>query len=88
MELTRRKFVTNTSVGLVAGVIAGKMIESLPGFTPTPAASNAGPLLPGEPLIAHITNLATGEISLLVGTREVVYRDPVMANRLMAAARS
>jgi hypothetical protein len=38
------------------------------------------------PLVAHIRDHTTGEISLLVGTKEVVYHDQELVMRLMQAA--
>jgi hypothetical protein len=40
-----------------------------------------------EPLIAHVRDLARGEISLMVGKEEVIHRDRDLAARLYAAAR-
>ena len=40
-----------------------------------------------EPLVAHVRDLATGEIGLFAGTREVVVRDPGLATRLFRASR-
>jgi len=39
-----------------------------------------------EPLLAHVRNRATGEIALLVGTREVVIHDRELVMRLVKAA--
>ena len=40
-----------------------------------------------QPLLAHVKDLSTGEISLFQGEREVVIRDPALARRLFSAAR-
>jgi hypothetical protein len=40
-----------------------------------------------EPLVAHIKDVATGEISLFHGEQEVVIRDPSLARRLATSAR-
>lgn len=39
------------------------------------------------PLGAYIHDIATGEITLLLGTREVTVRDPDLVRRLVQAAR-
>ena len=39
-----------------------------------------------EPLVAHVRDLATGEIGIFNGTREVVFNDPQLAARLFRAA--
>jgi hypothetical protein len=38
-----------------------------------------------EPLIAHVRDLATGEIGLFSGTREITLLDPRLAARLVGA---
>jgi hypothetical protein len=43
--------------------------------------------LVSEPLVAHVKDLSTGEISLFQGEREVVVRSPDLARSLMSAAR-
>jgi hypothetical protein len=42
---------------------------------------------PAEPLIAHVRDFSTGEIGLMIGTREVIYRDRELAHHLMRTAR-
>jgi hypothetical protein len=39
------------------------------------------------PIVAHITDAATGDISLYVGEREIPYRDPALVAHLLHAAR-
>jgi len=41
----------------------------------------------GAPLVAHVRDLSTGEIAVFNGTREVIVRDPQLANNLFRAAR-
>jgi hypothetical protein len=40
-----------------------------------------------EPLIAHVKDLQTGEMSLYFGENEVIVKDPGLASRLVGAAR-
>ena len=40
-----------------------------------------------EPLVAHVKDVGTGEISLFQGEREVLVRSPALARSLMSAAR-
>ncbi len=87
-KLTRRGFIGQTSAGAVAlGALAA------PGLVA--AAQAAGPVgthtaagEPNEPLMAHVRNASTGEVALLVGTREVVVHDHELVRRLVKAARS
>jgi hypothetical protein len=39
-----------------------------------------------EPLVAHVRDLATGEIGLFSGTREITVLDPQLAARLIRAS--
>jgi hypothetical protein len=41
----------------------------------------------GDTLVAYVRTGSTGEVTLLVGEREVTTRDPVLVNRLLRAAR-
>jgi len=45
-----------------------------------PAAAFSGPM------IAHVSDVATGEVALLVGAREIIFHDPQLVARLMKAA--
>jgi hypothetical protein len=87
-ELTRRSFITRTSMGVAGGVLAGALATEMV----RPGAEQLGGLqLPSnaaatEPLIAHVRDLKTGEIALMVGTREVIYKDRELAARLAVAA--
>jgi hypothetical protein len=38
-----------------------------------------------EPLVAHVRDLATGEIDVFAGERQITYRDPHLAARLFKA---
>ena len=40
-----------------------------------------------EPLVVHVKDLASGEIGLYSGTREVVVHDPGLASRIFNASR-
>lgn len=86
-ELTRRTFLTRTSIGVAGGVLAGGLATTVPRLSsdlaPTPLPSGADAT---EPLIAHVRSVSRGEISLMVGTREVIYQDRELAARLMVAA--
>ncbi len=51
------------------------------------AGADAGAANLSEPLVAHVRDLSTGEISVFNGTQEVVVRNPQLANQLARAAR-
>jgi hypothetical protein len=67
------------------------LLSSLPAWaviSQTP--QDTTPDVPGAafscPIIAHVSNVATGEVVLLVGSREIIFRDPQLVARLMKAA--
>ncbi len=93
-EFERRVFLTRGSMAVAA---AGVM-TAVPGFAAgLVAAEEEAPeavsVVEGEaavmtePLVAHVRDLATGEIGLFSGTQEVVFHDPGLAARLFHASR-
>lgn len=97
-KLTRRRLLKETSVGVATlGVLAGVATTAhhTTAATTSTATSAAAASIPATgkpvaaldgPVVAHVRDLATGEIALMVGTREIVYRDPVLAMSLLQAA--
>lgn len=98
-EFTRRAFLKTGSAAMVAaGALAAApglpaAVGALESTGPADAAAgdaavtDAGTVSLGEPLIAHVRDLATGEIGLFNGTREVTVLDPSLAARLARAVR-
>jgi hypothetical protein len=96
-DLSRRAFLrrgalTAAAVGVVgsvpgmSGMLAGASAQA-PAIAAdsTEAETEVAPLT--EPLIVHVTNASTGEISLYRGAQEIMVRDPALARRLLAASR-
>ena len=86
-NVTRRSFLWQTSVGAAAaGVVA--TAPSLFGRNDVPSVPvpqfSAAAL--SEPLVAYVRNAATGEVALLLGTREIIVRDAELVRRLLKAA--
>lgn len=95
----RRVFLTRGSMA----VAAAGVVSAVPGLATgliaveeeSPAAESAlADALAGgetismdEPLVAHVRDLATGEIGLFSGEREIVFHDPGLAARLFHASR-
>jgi hypothetical protein len=90
----RRVFLTRGSMA----VAAAGMVAAAPGFanellTAESEAPAAGSAIEGElptmaePIVAHVRDLATGEIGIFSGTQEVVFHDPSLAARLFHASR-
>jgi hypothetical protein len=100
VEFSRRRFLKQASIGLGAGVAVAGVAASLPRLgQPAPAATPApqpgGTLVtaaavPGialsEPMVVHVRSGASGEIAVLVGTQEIVYRDLELVARLAQRA--
>jgi hypothetical protein len=89
-DLTRRRFLANGSLGVALAGIAA-FVPLLSGALKLPIVAPKG-VRPGNvargPLVAHVRDLATGEIAFLVGSERFVIRDPELAVRLHTAARS
>ena len=65
--------------------LLGAAESEAPAADATVAGTDAGAASLSDPLVAHVRDLSTGEISLFNGTREVIVRDPQLANRLARA---
>jgi len=97
MAVSRRAFLGRGSLAVAAAGVLSTVpgLSALPGVAETegPAAdasvagANGGAANLSEPLVAHVRDLSTGEISLFNGTQEVVVRNPQLANQLARAAR-
>lgn len=88
-KLTRRTFLARASVAAAAATGGAAALADL-ATSAVPAAA-AGPTVRaatqtrGEPLVAHVRSIATGEVAVMMGTREVVYRDRALVARLLGA---
>lgn len=89
-ELSRRAFLKKASVGAVAGTGAiGALAGGLPGkalaehleAAAEPADASS------EPIVAYVSDGGRGQVTIMVGTREVAHRDPDLVRRLRRAAR-
>ncbi len=60
------------------------------GASALPEAVAADPAfaVPAEPVTAYLRDAPSGEVTVLSGTVERTYRDPVLAQRLVDAARA
>lgn len=91
--LSRRGFITRSSLT----VAAAGLVSSLPAVPSAVTAAESEAPEAGSaiseadalaaPLVAHVTDLQAGEISLYSGEREVVLRDPALVARLFHAAK-
>lgn len=95
-NLTRRRFLGWTSAGAAgAGLLAlAPRLLSRPAASPAglavssqrdaqPSSSQAGF---SDPIVAYVHNASSGNIALMVGTREVAVHDPELVERLLHGA--
>lgn len=91
--LTRRGLMRRTAFGTAAGALLISPARTFAhattvGAAPTTRTSPDRHALDARaPLGAYIHDVATGGITILLGTREVTVRDPDLVRRLVQAAR-
>jgi hypothetical protein len=95
--VSRRTFLGRGSLAIAAaGVLSsvpglsglvGAAEADAPALDASVAGAEGGAANLSEPLVAHVRDFSTGEISLFNGTREVIVRDPQLARHLVRAAR-
>ncbi|HEY2214296.1 MAG TPA: twin-arginine translocation signal domain-containing protein [Acidimicrobiales bacterium] len=92
-DMNRRSFL---KAGSAAAVAAGTLVlvpQAFAGAAPplnskeTPPISDEESASFSEPLFLQLRNLKTGEMSLLIGEKEIIYHDRAMANRIYHASR-
>jgi hypothetical protein len=90
--LNRRSFL-QTSSGVAAGLAAIAVPSSAVALAAaSPAEAKPGQLvrpsgdLPDSPVMAYVHDAEKGDVTVVWGTTERTYRDPVLAKRLLAAA--
>jgi hypothetical protein len=92
-KLTRRGFFGQTTASVATiGVLA--VVPQLAATSDLPDTSAAALSIAelsaadlAGPLVAHVSDLASGEVSLLVGTQEIIFRDPELVMRLLNMVR-
>ena len=91
-KLTRRTFFKQTSasvatLGMMAAVpgLAAVSAEAPAVEAPVAELSTSAAALSG-PSLVHVSDVASGELSLLVGTSETIVHDPELVMRLLRAA--
>ena len=56
-------------------------------MTPPPTRTGADAASLSEPLVVHVKDIQSGEMNLYLGEREIAYRDPQLASRILRATR-
>jgi hypothetical protein len=85
-EVARRQLLTHGSLG-VGAAVAGMAVAGphlVPPGVGTQPAAGAESLL--GPVVVHVRDAARAEVALLVGTQEIIFRDPGLIARLVQAA--
>jgi hypothetical protein len=84
-DATRRTFLVAAGAG--AAAIGVATVAPASAAAATTKGSNQPAQLPtGEPLVAYVSDASTGEVTLLVGEREVLIKDRDLVSRLTSAA--
>ena len=92
-KLTRRGFIGQTTAGVATiGVLAAiPTLAAAPEMTDVVASDTAAAELSAttfsESVVAHVSDLASGEVTIMSGTKEIVLRDADLVMRLLKAVR-
>ena len=94
MDLSRRMFLKQGSVAVAMAGVATSMplLSEAAAGPPASEATTAASEIPEgfqltEALVAHVRDLASGDIHLFVGERQVVLKDPGLARAIFHATR-
>ncbi|HEX4018240.1 MAG TPA: hypothetical protein VHX15_16005 [Frankiaceae bacterium] len=83
-DSTRRTFLVATGAG-AAALSVSALAPAAQAATTTKNAKGGSPAS-DEPLVAYVSNASKGELTLLVGEREVLVHDRELVARLARAA--
>ncbi len=88
-EVSRRTFIKQVSVGAAGVAAVGALgMPQAGAHTPSRARADESAADTGaEPVMAFVRDRKRGEVTLLVGHREIVHRDPELVRRMLRAAR-
>ena len=98
-EATSRRAFLQGTAGAAAGaavILATPKVASIALDRPSPGGAATAPKAaatrpsgpaPREPVTAYVRDAHRGEVTVMSGTRETTYRDPVLVKRLLDAAR-
>ena len=93
-DQSRRRFLQHGTLGAVAvgAAFTPGLVSGVASAQPPVSAAAVHPVavgaLPDRPFIAYVKDHRSGEIVVMVGEREVVYRDAELASRLARIAGS
>lgn len=88
VKLTRRVLLKQTSIGVATvGVLSGALAAAPRLAALAAPAASQQELSSAAPLVAYVRNPASGDISFMSGSREVVRHDPGLVKSLLQAAK-
>jgi len=92
-KLTRRGFIgqTTASVATIGVLATVPTLVAAPEMTDIVASDTAAAELSAttfsESVVAHVSNLASGEVTIMSGTKEIILRDADLVMRLLKTVR-
>lgn len=75
------------AIGAFPGALAALGAPVSAGATGSTRSESAGSPAGQEPIVAHVKDASTGEVSLFVGEREITYEDRALVQHLVRATR-
>ena len=86
-KLTRRGFFKQASVGIATTsmLVATPTLNTIVETPEAPAVAEVAATAVPETLVAHIRDFASGEVGVMVGAQEIIYRDTELVTRLLQA---
>lgn len=86
-RVSRRSFLGKASVAMVGGAAAVRGLYNGGAIASPPRAAARSKTASSEPVVAYVENGQQDEVTILVGSREIVHQDPDLVSRLLHAAR-
>ena len=102
VDVSRRGFLGQAAIATGVGVagslglhkllaapnapVAGAQPTDNAKATPATSSLRMDGLTLAGPMVVHVRDLASGELAMMVGTQELIYRDPELVSRLVKTA--
>jgi hypothetical protein len=85
-NLTRRSFRKGAGVATGAAIVGATPLGAAAASEQAPELVSEPSLLPNEPLVAYVRDADKAEVTVVAGTNELTYRDPLLVKRLQKHA--
>ena len=91
-KVTRRVFMARGAMGAATFGLLGSMplerlVNESESAAPEAEGVAAAPEMVSGVVVAHIRDIASGEVSVMAGAKEVIIRDPQLVVRMLKAVR-